>query len=68
MSRALPSPLAVARASGEPPRRCPMRARWPVAAGSTALQNCGLATLLINLTIPGSGNTITLKLGKAKIG
>jgi hypothetical protein len=29
---------------------------------------CGLATLLINLTIPGSGNTITLKLGKAKIG
>ena len=30
--------------------------------------NCGLATLLINLTIPASGNTITLKLGKAKIG
>jgi hypothetical protein len=29
--------------------------------------HCGLATLLINLTIPGSGNTITLKLGKAKI-
>jgi hypothetical protein len=29
---------------------------------------CGLATLLINLTIPGSGNTISLKLGKAKIG
>lgn len=28
---------------------------------------CGLATLLINLTIPGSGNTITLKLGKATI-
>jgi hypothetical protein len=28
---------------------------------------CGLATLLINLTIPGSGNTISLKLGKAKI-
>jgi hypothetical protein len=28
---------------------------------------CGLATVLINLTIPGSGNTITLKLGKAKI-
>jgi hypothetical protein len=27
---------------------------------------CGLATLLINLTIPGSDNTITLKLGKAK--
>jgi hypothetical protein len=29
---------------------------------------CGLATLLINLTIPGGGNTITLKLGKAKTG
>ena len=28
---------------------------------------CGLATALINLTIPGSGNTITLTLGKAKI-
>ena len=28
---------------------------------------CGVATLLINLTIPGAGNTITLKLGKAKI-
>jgi hypothetical protein len=30
--------------------------------------HCGLATLLINATIPGSGNTITFKLGKAKIG
>lgn len=30
--------------------------------------HCGLATLLINLTLPGSGNTITLTLGKAKIG
>lgn len=29
--------------------------------------NCGLATLLINLTLPGPGNTITLTLGKAKI-
>jgi|SRR5215813_10337306 len=29
---------------------------------------CGLATALINLTIPGGGNTITLTLGKAKIG
>jgi hypothetical protein len=29
---------------------------------------CGLATLLINLTIPGSGNTISLTLGKAKTG
>jgi hypothetical protein len=29
--------------------------------------NCGLATLLINTTIPASGNTITLVLGKAKI-
>jgi hypothetical protein len=31
-------------------------------------QNCELATELINLTIPASGNTITLTLGKAKIG
>jgi len=30
--------------------------------------NCGLATALINVTIPGSGNTITFKLGKAKLG
>jgi hypothetical protein len=29
---------------------------------------CGLATALINLTIPGSGNTITLTLGKPKFG
>jgi hypothetical protein len=28
-------------------------------------QNCGLETLLINLTVPGSGNSITLTLGKA---
>jgi hypothetical protein len=31
-------------------------------------QHCGLSTLLINATIPASGNTISLKLGKAKIG
>lgn len=30
--------------------------------------NCGLETLLINLTIPGSGNTITLTLGKPTFG
>ena len=30
--------------------------------------HCGLATVLINATVPASGNTITLKLGKAKIG
>jgi hypothetical protein len=30
--------------------------------------HCGLATLLINITLPGSGNTITLTLGKAKVG
>ena len=29
--------------------------------------NCGLSTLLINFTLPGSGNTITLTLGKGKI-
>jgi hypothetical protein len=28
--------------------------------------NCGLETLVINLTVPGAGNTITLTLGKAK--
>jgi hypothetical protein len=30
-------------------------------------QHCELATLLINATIPASGNTIALKLGKAKL-
>jgi hypothetical protein len=30
--------------------------------------NCGLATPLLNLTVPGTGNRITLTLGKAKIG
>lgn len=30
-------------------------------------RHCGLATLLINVTVPASGNTIILKLGKAKI-
>ena len=30
-------------------------------------KNCGLTTLVINLTIPGSGNSITLTLGKAKV-
>jgi hypothetical protein len=29
--------------------------------------HCGLATLLINLTIPGAGNTITLTLGGATL-
>lgn len=29
---------------------------------------CGLATLLINATLPASGNTITLHLGPAKLG
>lgn len=33
-----------------------------------SFSNCKLATALINLTLPGPGNTITLKLGKAKIG
>jgi hypothetical protein len=33
-----------------------------------AFSGCGVATLLINVTIPGSGNTITLTLGKAKLG
>jgi hypothetical protein len=29
---------------------------------------CGLATVLINLTIPGPGNTLTLTLGKPTFG
>jgi hypothetical protein len=29
--------------------------------------HCGLLTPLLNLTIPGDGNTINLKLGKAKV-
>jgi hypothetical protein len=29
--------------------------------------NCGLETLLINLTVPGSGNTIALTLGKGRV-
>ncbi|HEY2078914.1 MAG TPA: hypothetical protein VGH53_21495, partial [Streptosporangiaceae bacterium] len=41
-----------------------------VAGGYTIpkFSHCGLATPLINLTIPGGGNTITLTLGKAKLG
>jgi hypothetical protein len=31
-----------------------------------AFTHCGLETALINLTVPGSGNTITLTLGKGK--
>ncbi len=40
-----------------------------VAGGYTIgdFSGCGLATVLINLTIPGAGNTINLKLGKARI-
>jgi hypothetical protein len=33
-----------------------------------SFSHCGLGTVLINATIPGAGNTITFKLGKAKIG
>jgi hypothetical protein len=39
-------------------------------AGTYAIPNfshCGLATFLINLTLPGPNNTITLTLGKAKL-
>src|SRR3984893_1613302 len=31
-------------------------------------RHCGLATLLINLTLPGPGNTISLTLGKPTLG
>jgi len=40
-------------------------------AGTYTIPNfshCGPATFLINLTIPGPNNTITLTLGKAKLG
>jgi hypothetical protein len=40
-------------------------------AGTYTIPNfhhCGLATLLINLTLPGPGNTITLTLGKPTLG
>jgi hypothetical protein len=40
-------------------------------AGTYAIpqfRHCGLATLLINATIPGAGNKITFKLGHAKLG
>src|SRR6266851_264072 len=33
-----------------------------------AFRHCGLATLLINLTLPGPGNTISLTLGKPTLG
>jgi hypothetical protein len=39
-------------------------------AGTYTIPNfshCGLATFLINLTLPGPNNTITLTLGKAKL-
>jgi hypothetical protein len=40
-------------------------------AGTYTIPNfrhCGLATILINLTLPGAGNTITLTLGKSTLG
>jgi hypothetical protein len=40
-------------------------------AGTYTIPNfrhCGLATLLINLTLPGPGNTISLTLGKPTLG
>jgi hypothetical protein len=33
-----------------------------------AFHNCGLNTLLLNLTIPGSGNTLNLTLGQLQLG
>jgi hypothetical protein len=42
----------------------------PVAGTYTipAFHNCGLNTLLLNLTIPGSGNTLNLTLGQLQLG
>ncbi len=31
-------------------------------------RHCGLNTLLLNLTIPGSGNTLNLTLGQLQLG
>jgi hypothetical protein len=42
----------------------------PVSAGYTipAFRHCGLTTLLLHLTIPGSGNTLNLTLGQLQLG
>jgi hypothetical protein len=42
----------------------------PISGGYTipAFHHCGLSTLLINLTIPGSGNTLNLTLGQLQLG
>jgi hypothetical protein len=42
----------------------------PVSGSYTipAFHNCGLNTLLLNLTIPGSGNTLSLTLGALQLG
>ncbi len=33
-----------------------------------AFSHCGLSTVLLNLTIPGSGNTLNLTLGRLRLG
>ncbi len=33
-----------------------------------AFRHCGLSTLLLNLTIPGPGNTLNLTLGRLRLG
>jgi len=42
----------------------------PVSGSFTipAFRHCGLSTLLINLTIPGPGNTLNLTLGQLQLG
>ena len=42
----------------------------PVSGSYTipALHHCGLSTLLLNLTIPGPGNTLNLTLGQLQLG
>jgi hypothetical protein len=42
----------------------------PVSGGYTipAFRHCGLSTLLLNLTIPGPGNTLNLTLGQLQLG
>jgi hypothetical protein len=53
-----------------PPRRPLVKRLAALAAGASLLagapffRHCGLNTLLLNATIPGSGNTLNLTLGQ----
>ena len=57
-----------------PPRRPLVKRLAALAAGASLLagapffRHCGLNTLLLNATIPGSGNTLNLTLGQLQLG